>query len=120
MGRQRWQRGGFFIHPTMLLEGPAWNADLEDEEMNESVDAWPIRHQASTFAGAGRVLPHDTGRPMRIFSLGDSQLSRADRLQDEGAFWRLEWSDDRRVLAGHSQGLPVADCFGEFFDGRFE
>ena len=52
----------FFIHPTMLLEGPLWNADVYDDAMNAEVDNWPIRHQASAFSEAGECLPRDTGK----------------------------------------------------------
>ena len=62
----------FFIHPTMLLSS-AWNADVHDDAMNAEVDHWPIRHQASAFAGAGRVFaPRYRQAHVRIFSLGDS------------------------------------------------
>ena len=115
----------FFIHPTMLLEGPAWNADLDDEEMNESVDVWPIRHQASAFAGAGRVFaPRYRQAHVRIFSLGDSPSWAAAEIayQDvKAAFLRfLEWSDGRPiVLAGHSQGsFHGRRLLQEFFDGK--
>lgn len=114
----------FFIHPTMLLEGPAWNADLKDEKMNESVDVWPIRHQASAFSGAGRVFaPRYRQAHVRIFSLGDSLSWAAAEIayQDvKAAFLKfLEWSDDRPiVLAGHSQGsFHGRRLLQEFFDG---
>ena len=123
-GRREMAAEVFFIHPTMLLEGPAWNADLEDEEMNESVDAWPIRHQASAFAGAGRVFaPRYRQAHVRIFSLGDSLSWAAAEIayQDvKAAFLKfLEWSDDRPiVLAGHSQGsFHGRRLLQEFFDG---
>ena len=114
----------FFIHPTMLLEGPAWNADLKDEKMNESVDVWPIRHQASAFSGAGRVFaPRYRQAHVRIFSLGDSLSWAAAEIafQDvKAAFLKfLEWSDERPiVLAGHSQGsFHGRRLLQEFFDG---
>ena len=114
----------FFIHPTMLLEGPAWNADLEDKKMNESVDDWPIRHQASAFTGAGRVFaPRYRQAHVRIFSLGDSLSWAAAEIayQDvKAAFLKfLEWSDNRPiVLAGHSQGsFHGRRLLQEFFDG---
>ena len=123
-GRHEMAAEVFFIHPTMLLEGPAWNADLEDKGMNESVDAWPIRHQASAFAGAGRVFaPRYRQAHVRIFSLGDSLSWAAAEIayQDvKAAFLKfLEWSDDRPiVLAGHSQGsFHGRRLLQEFFDG---
>ena len=123
-GRREMAAEVFFIHPTMLLEGPAWNADLKDEKMNESVDVWPIRHQASAFSGAGRVFaPRYRQAHVRIFSLGDSLSWAAAEIayQDvKAAFLKfLEWSDDRPiVLAGHSQGsFHGRRLLQEFFDG---
>ena len=123
-GRHEMAAEVFFIHPTMLLEGPAWNANLKDEEMNKSVDAWPIRHQASAFSGAGRVFaPRYRQAHVRIFSLGDSLSWAAAEIayQDvKAAFLKfLEWSDDRPiVLAGHSQGsFHGRRLLQEFFDG---
>lgn len=116
----------FFIHPTMLLEGEAWNADVQDEEMNEEVDRWPIRHQASAFAGAGRVFaPRYRQAHVRIFSLGDSLSWAAAEVayQDVKAAFTLfleEWNDGRPiVLAGHSQGsFHGRRLIQEFFDGK--
>ena len=92
--------------------------------MNESVDVWPIRHQASAFSGAGRVFaPRYRQAHVRIFSLGDSLSWAAAEIayQDvKAAFLKfLEWSDDRPiVLAGHSQGsFHGRRLLQEFFDG---
>lgn len=114
----------FFIHPTMLLEGPAWNADVTDVKMNESVDVWPIRHQASAFAGAGPVFaPRYRQAHVRIFSLGDSLSWAAAEIayQDvKTAFLHfLEVIDGQPiVLAGHSQGsFHGRRLLQELFDG---
>ena len=101
----------FFIHPTMLLEGDAWNADVQDDAMNAEVDRWPIRHQASAFAGAGRVfVPRYRQAHIRIFSLGDSLSWAACDVAYNDVKRAFEhflehWNDGRPiVLAGHSQG----------------
>jgi hypothetical protein len=109
-----------------LLEGEAWNADVQDEEMNKEVDRWPIRHQASAFAGAGRVFaPRYRQAHVRIFSLGDSLSWAAAEVayQDVKAAFTLfleEWNDGRPiVLAGHSQGsFHGRRLIQEFFDGK--
>lgn len=115
----------FFIHPTMLLEGEAWNADVHDAKMNEEVDRWPIRHQASAFASAGRVFaPRYRQAHVRIFSLGDSLSWAAAEVayQDvKAAFVHFleSWNGERPiVLAGHSQGsFHGRRLLQEFFDG---
>lgn len=116
----------FFLHPTMLLEGPTWNAGVHDAEMNAEVDKWPIRHQASAFSGAGRVFaPRYRQAHVRVFSLGDSLSWAAAEIayQDIAAAFHhyLEhWNDGRPiVVAGHSQGaFHGRRLLQEFFDGQ--
>ena len=115
----------FFIHPTMLLEGSAWNADVHDDEMNAEVDHWPIRHQSTAFAGAGRVFaPRYRQAHVRIFSLGDSLSWAAAEVayQDVNeAFnhYLKHWNQGRPiVIAGHSQGaFHGRRLLQEHFDG---
>ena len=115
----------FFIHPTMLLEGTEWNADVYDRTMNEEVDHWPIRHQASAFSGAGRVFaPRYRQAHVRIFSLGDSLSWAAAEVayQDVNAAFEhylRHWNQGRPiVIAGHSQGaFHGRRLLQEHFDG---
>ena len=115
----------FFIHPTMLLEGRAWNADVHDEAMNAQVDEWPIRHQASAFLGAGRIFaPRYRQAHVRIFSLGDSLSWAAAEIayQDVKTAFELymkKWNQGRPiVIAGHSQGaFHGRRLLQELFDG---
>ncbi len=116
----------FFLHPTMHMEGPKWNADVHDETMNEEVDQWPIKHQASAFAHTGRVFaPRYRQAHIRIFSLGDS-LSYAAAAVAYGDLRRAfetylaKWNNGRPIiLAGHSQGsYHGRTLLQEFFDGK--
>ena len=115
----------FFIHPTMLLKGSAWNADVHDDAMNAEVDHWPIRHQASAFAGAGRVFaPRYRQAHVRIFSLGDSLSWAAAEVayQDINEAFKhylKHWNRGRPiVIAGHSQGaFHGRRLLQEHFDG---
>lgn len=101
----------FFIHPTMLLDGDRWNADVQDEAMNAEVDRWPVRHQASAFSGAGRVfVPRYRQAHIRVFRRGDSlswaavDLAYSD-VKRAFLHYMEHWNHGRPfVLAGHSQG----------------
>ena len=115
----------FFIHPTMLLSGVEWNADVLDDVMNAEVDQWPIRHQASAFSGAGRVFaPRYRQAHVRIFSLGDSLSWAAAEVayQDVNEAFKhylKHWNQGRPiVIAGHSQGaFHGRRLIQEHFDG---
>lgn len=115
----------FYIHPTMLLEGPEWNADVGDEDMNAEVDRWPVRHQASAFSGVGRVFaPRYRQAHIRIFDLGDSLSWAAAEVaysDVKRAFqhYLTHWNNGRPILlAGHSQGsFHGRTLLQEFFDG---
>ena len=116
----------FFLHPTMHMEGPEWNADVFDEAMNKEVDAWPIKHQASAFAHVGRVFaPRYRQAHIRIFSLGDSLSYEAAAvaygdLRKAFETYLAQWNEGRPIiLAGHSQGsYHGRTLLQEFFDGK--
>ena len=46
----------------MLLDGPAWNADVNDDAMNAEVDQWLIRQGFQRFWGRSMSSPHDTAK----------------------------------------------------------
>lgn len=116
----------FFLHPTMYEEGRAWNASLDSTALNDAVDAWPIRHQASIFNGAGRVFaPRYRQAHIRVFTLADSLSEAALRLaytDVRAAFLHYlnHWDEGRPlVIAAHSQGSWHARwLLQEFFDGK--
>ena len=117
----------FFIHPTMLLEGSEWNADVGNVDMNAEVDRWPIRHQASAFSGVGRVFaPRYRQAHIRIFDLGDSlswaaaEVAYSD-VKRAFEYYLEHWNDGRPILlSGHSQGsFHGRTLLQEFFDGSF-
>ena len=48
----------FYIYPTMYYDGyngNLWNADTEDEKLNEKIRKLPINLQASIFSGIANV-----------------------------------------------------------------
>ncbi|MAC17527.1 MAG: hypothetical protein CMC97_04450 [Flavobacteriales bacterium] len=115
----------FYLHPTIFEAGPAWNAPLDSAALNAAVDAWPVRHQASIFNGAGRVFaPRYRQAHIRVFSVGDSlslgalQLAYAD-IRAAFQHYLDHWDEGRPlVIAAHSQGSWHARwLLQEFFDG---
>ena len=115
----------FYIHPTMYLEGEGWNADVADVAMNHEVDKWPLRHQASAFAGVGRVFaPRYRQAHIRIFDLGDSlswaaaNVAYAD-VKSAFQHYMKHWNEGRPlIIAGHSQGsFHGRTLLQEYFDG---
>jgi len=48
----------FFIYPTMYYDGyngNLWNADIEDEKLNEKIRKLPVNFQASIFSGIADI-----------------------------------------------------------------
>jgi len=116
----------FYLHPTIYEKGEAWNAPLDSATLNEAVDQWPLRHQASIFNGAGRVFaPRYRQAHIRVFAVKDSlslaalQLAYSDI---RAAFQHyLDHHDNGRplIIAAHSQGSWHARwLLQEFFDGQ--
>lgn len=115
----------FYIHPTMYDDGDAWVASLDDAALNEAVDKWPVRHQASIFQGIGRIYaPRYRQAHYRCFSIGDGRSLKALQVAYEDVkaafeYWLNNLSEGRSVIiAGHSQGAWHARwLLQEYFDG---
>jgi len=115
----------FYLHPTIFEEGPAWNAPLDSVALNAAVDAWPVRHQAAVFNGAGRVFaPRYRQAHIRVFSVKDSlslaalKLAYSD-IRTSFQHFLDHWDEGRPlIIAAHSQGSWHARwLLQEFFDG---
>ena len=115
----------FYIHPTIYDNGLPWVASLQDKELNEAVDVWTMKYQASAFANTGRVFaPRYRQAHYRSFSIGDKLSEEALRLaysdvRDAFMYWQEHWDEGRPlIIAGHSQGTWHARwLLQEFFDG---
>lgn len=116
----------FYVHPTIYEEGAAWNASLDSAALNQAVEEWPVRHQASIFNGAGRVFaPRYRQAHIRVFAVKDSLSLAALELaysDIRSAFQHyLDHHDKGRplIIAAHSQGSWHARwLLQEFFDGK--
>ncbi len=101
----------FYLHPTTYGTGEAWNARLDDDDVNRITDRGPIAHQTPAFDAAARVFApryrqalvasyfDDTGPGVAARELAYSDV--------EAAFDHFveRWNGERPfVLAGHSQG----------------
>ncbi len=110
----------FYIHPTIYFKARGksqqWNANLEDERLNEAVDESAILNHASIFNAAGRVFaPRYRQANIRVFYPEGRSVSKqaldtayADVL---AAFdhYLTTWNQGRPIIiASHSQGTTHA------------
>lgn len=120
----------FYVHPTIYFKtrkgNKLWNANLEDEKLNEDVDASAMLNHASIFNAAGRVFaPRYRQAHIKVFypegrtvSLQALDTAYTDVL---AAFdYYLEHHNQGRpiIIASHSQGTThakrlIADRFDQ-------
>jgi len=110
----------FFIHPTSYLgktsKSKGWNADLNDEQINNRTDNGSIKYQASVFNGAGRIYaPRYRQANIRAFFPTDENQKRialdTAYADVKKAFeYFLEHYNNGRpfIIASHSQGTTHA------------
>lgn len=117
----------FFIHPTTFMGGLAWNANVNDKELNGKTDQRAIKHQASVFNHNCRVY----APRYRQMSFGgffsDDKVSEIKALNfayvdvKESFLYYMEHYNQGRpiVIATHSQGtIHGIRLIKEFFDGK--
>jgi len=120
----------FFIHPTSFFgkaETAAWNADLNDKEVNQETDSRSILFQASVFNGSCRVFaPRYRQANMKSFYVRKSSSARkafdlayAD-VKNAFQYYLRNYNENRPIIiASHSQGsLHAIRLLQEFFDGK--
>lgn len=121
----------FYLHPTIYSktskDSELWNANLDDEKLNESVDGAAMLNHASIFNAAGRVYaPRYRQANIRVFYREGRPVSQqaldtayADVLN---AFdYYLENYNNGRpvIIASHSQGTVHAKrLLADRFDGK--
>lgn len=105
----------FFIHPTLYFEGKQWNANIDDEFLNETILSSSIQNQASVFSGIGKVYAPNY-RQMHIYGYTDTlnglpafKLAYKDVKEAFLHYWK-HWNNNRPfIIAGHSQGTNHAE-----------
>ncbi|MDX2249254.1 MAG: DUF3089 domain-containing protein [Bacteroidia bacterium] len=117
----------FFIHPTTFMGGVAWNANVNDKELNAKTDARAIKHQASLFNHSCRVYA-PRYRQMSFggfFSDDKPSEYKAINLAYEDVkqafnYYMEHYNQGRPiVIATHSQGtIHGIRLIKEYFDGK--
>lgn len=107
----------FFVHPTLFLSPPEenafyWNADVNDQKMNEKVDGSSILNQASVFNESCAVYsPRYRQAHISSFFTGDRESGEAAlemAYQDVKKAFQYFIDNHSKgrpfIIAGHSQG----------------
>ena len=118
----------FFLHPTTFISSSdtAWNADINDAEINAKTDFTTILYQASTFnecrvfapryrqANLRAYFTSDTARARQAFDLAYEDIRRAFQS------YLTNYNQGRPIIiASHSQGSTHAKrLLKEFFEGK--
>jgi len=105
----------FYVHPTIYQKGPLWNAGLDMEKVNQKVDKYPVRLQASVFNANCRVYaPRYRQAVVKVF-YNDSEdgnkaldLAYQDVKRAFNYFLKNQNNGRPFIIAGHSQGTHHA------------
>ncbi|MEZ4904060.1 MAG: DUF3089 domain-containing protein [Spirosomataceae bacterium] len=122
----------FFIHPTIYTEHPKegtfeWNADVNDQVLNQKVDESTILNQASVFNGSCKVYAPRYRQAHYYSFITKNKVDREKALdlaytdiQAAFEYYLKNYNEDRPiVIASHSQGtLHAKRLLKEFFDGK--
>jgi len=120
----------FFVHPTTFTKNrkkEAWNADINNQKLNNRTLNTTILHQASIFNGSGRVYAP-------FYRQGHLDIYFKDRDEIKKEALEFAYQDVKRafeyylhnenkgrmiILAAHSQGTNHTErLMKEFFDGK--
>lgn len=121
----------FFVHPTIYTgkqqpEYP-WNADLNDQKLNERVDASTIKNQASVFNGSARVYaPRYRQAHYNVFLTKDLILKQRaldhayEDVKKAFEHYLENWNRGRNlIIASHSQGtLHAARLIKDYVENK--
>lgn len=121
----------FYLHPTIYTDtkkgNDEWNASLQDEQLNTSVDESAMRNQASIFNAAGRVYaPRYRQAHLNVFRRRGTEV--AERALDLAYtdilaafdYFINNYNQGRPIIiASHSQGtVHAARLMKDRFEGK--
>jgi hypothetical protein len=101
----------FYIHPTTLLSGPEWNANLADAALNKKTDDLPVKYQSTVFNGSCKIYaPRYRQAHVRAFFNVDEggrealMLAYSD-VKKAFEYYMEHYNNGRPfIIASHSQG----------------
>jgi Protein of unknown function (DUF3089) len=120
----------FFLHPTTYTYHKGnihWNADIQNQALNDKTDKGTILNQASVFNGAGKIYAPryrqahieafwttDTVSANQAFEIAYSDIKTAFE------YFLKHYNKNRPIIiAAHSQGTRHAGrLLREYFDGK--
>lgn len=101
----------FFLYPTLFKEKKAWNAAIDDADLQDKLAETTLRHQASVFNGTAKVyVPYY--RQLTYYGFWGHEPDKKQALQlalsDATAaftYYMAHYNQGRPyIIAGHSQG----------------
>jgi len=121
----------FFVYPTIYsdkqLASNPWNADINDEKLNEEIASSTIKNQASVFNGSAKVYaPLYRQAHINVFKTDDlilRQTALDNAYEDVKAafgYYMENYNAGRPIIiAAHSQGtLHAARLLNDYFEGK--
>ena len=121
----------FFIYPTTYTDRAmpqGWNADIDDQALNEKTDNSTILYQASVFNKFCRVFsPRYRQANLAAFYTDEKAEARAafdtayTDIKNAFEYYLKNYNHGRPIIiASHSQGtLHAGRLLKEFFEGKF-
>ena len=105
----------FFVHPTTYYRRASWNANVDDDALNQFTNKTTIMHQASAFNGSCKVYA-PRYRQATLYSFMDKkdngkkalELAYSD-IKEAFDYYLKHYNNGRPfILASHSQGTRHA------------
>ena len=120
----------FFLHPTTYtkdMRNSMWNADLQDEELNDATDQRTILFQSTVFNNCCRIFaPRYRQAHLKAYMMPNSEASQTafdlayNDLKTAFQYYLDHYNNGRPIIiASHSQGaMHAVRLIKEFFDGK--